>query len=62
MVVVIDEPSTGACYGGLISAPVLNQCGQYSAFDSIAPDNHPPVRPLWRHRLVAQALGKEERA
>ena len=44
MVVVIDEPSTGAYYGGLISAPVFGKvmAGALRLMN-IAPDNLPPA-------------------
>jgi len=43
MVVVIDEPSTGAYYGGLISAPVFGKvmAGALRLMN-VAPDNLPP--------------------
>ncbi len=46
MLVVIDEPSTGAYYGGLISAPVFGKvmAGALRLMN-IAPDNLPPATP-----------------
>lgn len=46
MLVVIDEPSTGAYYGGLISAPVFGKvmAGALRLMN-IAPDNLPPASP-----------------
>ena len=59
MVVVIDEPSTGAYYGGLISAPVFGKvmAGALRLMN-IAPDNLPPVAPLVAPQAVAQTPGK----
>ena len=46
LLVVIDEPSTGAYYGGLISAPVFGKvmAGALRLMN-IAPDNLPPAVP-----------------
>jgi cell division protein FtsI (penicillin-binding protein 3) len=46
MLVVIDEPSTGAYFGGLISAPVFGKvmAGALRLMN-IAPDNLPPATP-----------------
>ncbi|MFZ3185688.1 MAG: penicillin-binding protein 2 [Pseudomonas sp.] len=46
LLVVIDEPSTGAYYGGLISAPVFGKvmAGALRLMN-IAPDNLPPAAP-----------------
>jgi cell division protein FtsI (penicillin-binding protein 3) len=46
LLVVIDEPSTGAYYGGLISAPVFGKvmAGALRLMN-IAPDNLPPATP-----------------
>ncbi|MDP3846407.1 MAG: penicillin-binding protein 2 [Pseudomonas sp.] len=46
LLVVIDEPSTGAYYGGLISAPVFGKvmAGALRLMN-IAPDNLPPTLP-----------------
>lgn len=46
MLVVIDEPTTGAYYGGLISAPVFGKvmAGALRLMN-IAPDNLPPALP-----------------
>ena len=55
MLVVIDEPSTGAYFGGLISAPVFGKvmAGALRLMN-IAPDNLPPVAP----QAVVQLNGK----
>lgn len=59
MVVVIDEPSTGAYYGGLISAPVFGKvmAGALRLMN-IAPDNLPPVVAPVAPQAVAQTPGK----
>jgi cell division protein FtsI (penicillin-binding protein 3) len=46
MLVVIDEPTTGAYYGGLISAPVFGKvmAGALRLMN-VAPDNLPPAVP-----------------
>jgi cell division protein FtsI (penicillin-binding protein 3) len=46
MLVVIDEPSAGAYYGGLISAPVFGKvmAGALRIMN-VAPDNLPPAAP-----------------
>jgi cell division protein FtsI (penicillin-binding protein 3) len=55
MLVVIDEPSTGAYYGGLISAPVFGKvmAGALRLMN-VAPDNLPPALP----QAVVQFNGK----
>ncbi|MBX9915518.1 MAG: penicillin-binding protein 2 [Pseudomonadaceae bacterium] len=55
MLVVIDEPTTGAYYGGLISAPVFGKvmAGALRLMN-VAPDNLPPAAP----QAVLQLNGK----
>jgi cell division protein FtsI (penicillin-binding protein 3) len=46
-VVVVDEPSTGGYYGGLVAAPVFGKVmARALRLMNIAPDNLPPPAPV----------------
>jgi len=45
--VVVDEPSTGGYYGGLVAAPVFGKVmARALRLMNIAPDNLPPPAPV----------------
>ncbi|HBB78713.1 MAG TPA: cell division protein, partial [Pseudomonas sp.] len=59
VVVVVDEPSEGGYYGGLVAAPVFGKVmARALRLLNVAPDNLPPPAPLQTAEAAASKGGR----